>query len=184
MLSGDFMQPVAAPSLASPDPVPQAQPSERHESLVQIQRRLDAAHGKSLWRSISSCLFLDVSHRAGGPLEDFLAAVRSGYISSSQWSLLQQRDISLASSCSSAPQFWENAACVGVLRHSVRSIACLQRASHLAARARQRLIVCLAVDAPRQPHGPPMHDPHLLRHLCAVPSLITTQNLPGGMGAR
>ena len=182
ILSGDFMQlpPVAAPSLATTAETSEATPTTvPPETPLQVQRRVDASHGQALWRNLNSCILLNISHRASGRLDDFLAAMRSGTIGPRQWEDLGTCQLGADDPRSMLPTFWEGSACVGVLRHSVRAVACLQRATRLAALAGQRLVLCLAVDLPRRTNAPVIHNADLLRYLCAVPSLTTTENLPG-----
>jgi len=179
LLSGDFMQlpPVAAASLADvPAPDPAEDPSPAESAAVR-QKRLAALRGQSLWRNISSCIVLDTAHRAHG--QQFLSEMREGTISHQAWAALLSRRLPPHDPRVQASCFWSNDACIGVLRHRVRAIACLQRALHLARLAGQRLLVCTAVDSCRTTQSSSLAHPLLLQYLCSVPNLTETKNLPG-----
>lgn len=180
LLSGDLFQlpPVAAPSVVQPGP--KAGQSEDTEPGPWLkQRQIDTARGRELWRGITSCVTLEFSHRARGPLQVFLDQMRSGQISRAAWELLMDRCLTADDPRCQQPAFWSDDSCVGVLRHSARATACLHRALHLSALAQQRLVICLAVDTCRTQRLSQVPSPALLRYLCHITSLSDTENLPG-----
>ena len=177
ILTGDLMQlpPVAATSLA-------ASPSSSGDDPVDLgatQRALEARRGCDIWRAIPSCIFLETSHRTAGQLQTFLHEMRAGTISDTSWSALLTRSWASQAQTIGAEKFWSNTACVGVLRHRIRAIACLQRAKYMAARAGQRLLLCLAIDTARNAKTTNIEEPQVLQYLCSLPSLTETKNLPG-----
>ena len=142
--------------------------------MVQI---LDSARGRHLWSEIVSCVLLEESHRAQGTLQDFLTAMRNGAIPDHLWQQLLQRCL-----VPHDPRLQDKricTACVGVLRHNARAVAWLWRAKVLANLARERLLVCPAVDTYRSDGLVPSNDPEILRYLRHVTSLTDTKNLPG-----
>eukprot|EP00435_Cladocopium_sp_Y103_P046459 s3073_g13.t1 len=177
VLTGDLMQlpPVAATSLATSSP---SQADDATDPST-TQRAMEARRGCELWQNISSCIFLETSHRAAGQLDTLLQEMRAGAISDTSWSALVSRSWSAQEQTIGMDKFWSNAACVGVMRHRVRAIACVHRARHLAALAGQRLLLCLAIDSPRSARVASISDPALLQYLCSLPSLTDTKNLPG-----
>ena len=181
LLTGDFLQlpPVAAQTLAgSPDAIPSSA-SSAPSTAQPDQRRLNAAQGRRLWRDISRCVLLSVSHRSHGPLQHFLQLMRTGTIPSAAWDVLLRRVLQPHDTRLREPKYWSNAACVGVLRHSIRALACLHRAHQLAFLAGQRLLLCICIDSCRRGADGSLSHPGLLRYLCSVDNLTETQNLPG-----
>ena len=179
LLTGDFLQlpPVAAVSLAdhTADNAKQTETTSAGH-LVQL---LDSARGRRLWRDIKSCVLLEHSHRTHGLLQDFLHAMRKGAIPDHLIKDLLQRSILPHDQRLQIPKFWEHTACVGVLRHNSRAVACLWRAKVLASLAGERLLVCPAIDAYKSDGLVPANDPEILRYLCHVTNLTDTKKLPG-----
>ena len=127
LLTGDFLQlpPVAAQSLAGSPDAALSSASTAPATAQPDQRRLNAAQGRRLWRAISRCVLLSASHRSHGPLPHFLQSMRTSTIPSAAWDVLLRRALEPHDARLREPKYWSNAACVGVLRHSIRALACL-----------------------------------------------------------
>eukprot|EP00438_Fugacium_kawagutii_P011076 Skav208612 [mRNA] locus=scaffold248:45808:49789:- [translate_table: standard] len=180
ILTGDFLQllPVKAGSLAGDLPTSDHSPTAEL-SPAAAEQQLEAARGRKLWRDIDDCILLSVSHRASGALQSFLEAMRRGSIGPELWQRLLARCVRPGDTRPVEEKFWGPEACVGVLRHSARSIACLHRAMQLSRLSNQRLLLCLAVDSCRSNQAASISHPSLLNYLCHVTNLSDTENLPG-----
>ena len=108
-------------------------------SAAKLERHQENTRGLSLWKEISSAVLLHQTHRASGPLEKFLQAMRAGQLTAAHWSILHRRLIRPFDPRLQEEKFWSPSACVGVLRHTARAIATLHRARQLARRSSHRL---------------------------------------------
>lgn len=175
-LSGDFHQlpPVGATCLINP---PATIAAAKLTGAWTAQQTL-VATGADLWNSISSVLLLDEGHRCVGPLQTLLEdLVADRGITAASWEHLQHRCVRPQDPRLQTAKFQPATCPVGVLRHSVRSLATLERAEQAASNAGHRLLLAVAADRCSFANRRVPLTPDLATEAAAVHALSATSNL-------